>query len=67
MIILTTDAIVGGLLHRALHDLPLNEPTLAGHKYVQLTADQVIAAYAKWLRPDDLVAVSQGPLVRESR
>jgi zinc protease len=58
------DQIAGGLLHRAVHDLPLNEPTLAAQKYIQITADQVMAAYARWLRPDDLVEVSQGPLVR---
>jgi zinc protease len=58
------DHIADGLLHRAVHDLPLDEPTRAAQKYVQLTANQVMAAYAKWLRPDDLVEVSQGPPAR---
>ena len=56
----STDAIAGGLLQRAIHDLPLDEPTRAARKYVQLSADRVMTAYAKWLRPDDLVEVSQG-------
>ena len=31
----------------------------AAHIYVKLTARDVKAAYAKWLRPDDLVEVVQ--------
>ncbi len=54
-------SIAGGLLSRATHDLPLDEPTIAAHKYMGLSAEQVMAAYAKWLRPDDLVQVTQGP------
>jgi zinc protease len=55
------EAIAQGLLHRATHDLPLDELILAAHKYVELTAEQVKAAYAKWLRPGDLVEVTEGP------
>ena len=54
-------SIARGLIYRSTHDLPLDEPTLAAHKYLALTAPQVQAAYAKWLRPDDLVRVTQGP------
>ena len=54
--------IAGGLLHRALHDLPLDEPTRAARRYVRTDANQVMAAYAKWLRPDDLIQVSEGPM-----
>ncbi|HUJ09322.1 MAG TPA: pitrilysin family protein [Verrucomicrobiae bacterium] len=50
-----------GLLNRATHDLPLDEPTRAAHRYVSLTAAQVQAAFAKWLRPDALVQVTEGP------
>jgi zinc protease len=28
---------------------------------VKLTADEVRAAFEKWIRPDDLVQVTQGP------
>lgn len=53
--------IAHGLLARATRDLPLDEPTLAAHRYVGLTADQVRAAFARWLSPGDLVQVTQGP------
>ena len=42
-------------------DLPLDEPIRAAHIYVKLNAGDVRAAYAKWLRPEDLVEVVQGP------
>ena len=57
----SVEAIAQGLLHRATHDLPLDEPILAAHKYVKLSAEEVKAAYVKWLRPGDLVEVTQGP------
>lgn len=55
------DAIARGLLERAVMDLPLDEPTAAARHYVALGAAEVQAAFAKWVRPDDLVRVSQGP------
>ncbi len=54
-------SIAGGLLSRSLNDLPLDEPTIAARKYLKLTAEQVKAAYAKWLRPADFVQVTEGP------
>jgi len=42
-------------------DLPLDEPTIAARNYVNLNAQDVQAAFRKWMRPDDLVRVSQGP------
>ncbi len=57
-------SIAEGLLSRSIHDLPLDEPTLAAQRYVSLTADQVKAAYARWLRPEDLVQVVEGPAPR---
>jgi len=41
--------------------LPLDESVQAGRIYLKLTAKDVRAAYAKWLRPEDLVQVTQGP------
>jgi zinc protease len=41
--------------------LPLDEPLLAAEKYKSLTADEVRAAFAKWIRPNDLVEVVEGP------
>jgi len=55
------DGIARGLLERSVLDLPLDEPTIAARRYVALSAAEVQAAFGKWVRPDDLVQVSQGP------
>ena len=57
----SVDSIAQGLLSRAVIGLPLDEPTRAAQRYVQLTAADVQAAFAKWLRPGALVQVTQGP------
>jgi zinc protease len=57
----SVQSIAEGWLTRSVRDLPLDEPILAAQRYVKLTAPQVRAAYAKWLRVDDLVQVTQGP------
>ena len=54
-------SMAGGLIDRSVRDLPLDEPTQAAQRYVKLTAEEVKAAYAKWLRPHDLVQVTRGP------
>ncbi len=54
-------SIAEGLLARALMGLPLDEPVRAAEKYQALTAEQVRAAFAKWVRPSDFVEVIQGP------
>jgi zinc protease len=53
--------IAHGMLARADLGLPLDEPTLAARRYVELDAAAVQAAFRKWMRPDDLVRVSEGP------
>jgi zinc protease len=55
------DGVARGLLERSTLDLPLDEPTIAARRYIALSAAEVQAAFAKWIRPDDLVRVSQGP------
>lgn len=55
------ESIAAGLLSRAAQDLPLDEPTRAAERYVTLTAKDVQAAFAKWLRPRHLVQITQGP------
>jgi zinc protease len=55
------DRIADGLISRSVIGLPLDEPIVAAHHYIELTAAQVQAAYAKWLRPEDLVQVTEGP------
>jgi zinc protease len=42
-------------------DLPLDEPIHAAHRYRELQAKDVRAAFEKWIRPQDFVQVSQGP------
>ncbi|MGH9396946.1 MAG: M16 family metallopeptidase [Terriglobia bacterium] len=55
------NSIASGWIARSDLGLPLDEPTLAAQRYLKLTAAQVQAAFAKWLRPDDLVQITQGP------
>ncbi|HTZ49524.1 MAG TPA: pitrilysin family protein [Verrucomicrobiae bacterium] len=57
----SVNSIAEGWIGRATIGLPLDEPYLAAQRYVALTAEQVQAAFAKWLRPNDLVQVTQGP------
>jgi zinc protease len=49
------------LIDRAIHDLPLDEPIRAARRYLRLTAEEVRAAFAKWLRLGDLVQIVEGP------
>lgn len=60
----SVDSIAEGLIYRASHGLPLDEPTRAARQYLDLTAEQVQAAFAKWVRPTDLVQVTEGPTPR---
>ena len=57
----SVDDIARGFLDRADLGLPMDEPTIAGRKYVELDAAAVQMAFQKWMRPKDLVRVSQGP------
>ena len=54
------DSISEGLLFRSLEDLPLDEPIEAARKYLDATAEQVRAAFAKWIRPDDFAQIVVG-------
>jgi zinc protease len=57
----SVDSIAEGLISRTSNELPLNEPAVAARVYVKLTPQQVQAAFAKWIRPHDLVQVTEGP------
>ena len=57
----SVDRIAQGLLYRSTHDLPLDEPLIAARHYFDLTAPEVRAAFAKWIRPDGLGEVNLGP------
>ena len=54
-------SIAQGLIARSTLDLPLDEPTIAARHYLALTPEQVQAAFARWVRPEDLVQVTLGP------
>jgi zinc protease len=54
-------SIASGLLARSVMGLPLDEPVRAAEKYKALKAEQVQAAFSKWIVPDDLVEVVEGP------
>jgi zinc protease len=56
------DAIAQGWLNYSALGLPLDERVRAGKIYLKLGAGDVKKAFAKWLRPEDLVQVTQGPV-----
>jgi len=53
--------IASGFLSRIDLGLPLDEPTRAARRYLELGPADVQAAFAGFIRPDDLVQVTQGP------
>ena len=55
------DQIANGWISRTELNLPLDEPVHAARRYLDLKADDVRAAFARWIRPEDFVQVSQGP------
>jgi zinc protease len=57
----SVDWIANGWLTYSALGLPLEERVHAGRTYVKLDAKDVQSAFVKWLRPDDLVQVTQGP------
>ena len=55
------DGVANALVRRAEIGLPLDEPERAAKRFYDLTADDVRAAFAKWIRPDDFVQIVRGP------
>ncbi len=55
------DAVASGFVARALVGLPLDESIRAAQRYYALSAEQVRAAFQKWIRPDAFVQVVRGP------
>jgi len=53
--------IAGGIIYRATMGLPMDDPTIAAQHYVKMTAPEIQKAFAKWIRPGDLVQVTEGP------
>jgi zinc protease len=55
------ESIAGGLLSRSIAELPLDELEISARRYAAVTAQEVQAAFTKWIRPDGFVQVTQGP------
>ncbi|GLQ51193.1 proteinase [Dyella flava] len=54
-------SIARSLLTWAWHDEPLDQPMVAAKHYLELTPEQVQAAFKKYLKPQSLMQVVQGP------
>jgi zinc protease len=57
----SVDGIAGTLMDLSQKELPLDEPVRAAKLYRGITAEQVQAAFRKWVRPADFVQVTLGP------
>jgi zinc protease len=57
----STGDIAEVFLDLSLRDLPLDEPMRAARRYLGITAAQVRAAFAQWVRPVGFVQVTLGP------
>ena len=54
-------AVASQLLTLAVEERPLNEPEVAARRYLDLTAAEIQAAFARWLRVEAFVQVTRGP------
>lgn len=54
-------AVAQGMIRRWVLELPLDEPIVAAKRYLDIGAPDIQAAFGKWIRPGDLVRVTQGP------
>jgi zinc protease len=57
----SVDRIAGSLLAWSCNGEPLDQPMVAARQYLSLTAQQVQSAFTRYLRPQSLVEVVQGP------
>ncbi len=57
----SVNRIARALLNWSYKGEPLNQPMVAADHYLHLSAQEVQAAFKKYLRPDHLVQVVQGP------
>ena len=55
------EEIAQGFIERREWNLPLDEPLDAARRYIELKPQDVQAAFKKWMRPNELVRVTQGP------
>jgi zinc protease len=57
----STERMATELLDLSARGLPLDEPVRAAKRYLEITATEVQAAFARWIRPGDLAQVTVGP------
>ncbi len=57
----STDSIASMLASLSTQGLPLDEPARAAKRYLGITAPEVRDAFLKWIRPAELVQVTEGP------
>lgn len=55
------DSIAGMLSQLSTQGLPLDEPIRAAKRYLEITAPEVRDSFFKWIRPADIVQVTEGP------
>ena len=55
------DSIAATLSHLSTQGLPLDEPVRAAKRYLEITATEVRDSFFKWIRPADIVQVTEGP------
>ena len=55
------DSVAGGYIGRARIGLPLDEPANAARKYFNTNAEEVRAAFSKFVDPANFVQVVRGP------
>ncbi len=55
------DGVASGFVARAVIGLPLDESTRAAQRYYAITADEIRAAFEKWIHPNAFVQVVRGP------
>ncbi|HXD35265.1 MAG TPA: pitrilysin family protein [Rhodanobacter sp.] len=54
--------IAGALLHWSVEGEPLDKPIVAARHYLDMTPEQVRAAYQKYIKPENMVQVVMGPV-----
>ena len=57
----STEGIAQLFLGLSIQGLPLDEPHRAAKRYLEITAEEVQAAFQRWIRARDFVQVSLGP------
>lgn len=61
----SVNAIARSLLDWSINGEPLNEPMVAAQHYMDLTAEQVQAAFKKYVNPANFTQVVQGPTPKQ--